>query len=112
MAKSKKVDPKVYMKNAAIRAGRTFVQAFIAVLMANQAGMFEADVIMAALVAGASAVVSVVQNALEDAPFAFMSKIEKQNTELNFFRRKKFVHTSPPLLTSLHPISTRLYWPA
>jgi hypothetical protein len=39
--------------------------------------LFEADVIMAALVAGASAVVSVIQNALEDAPFAFMSKIPK-----------------------------------
>jgi len=77
MSKSKKVDPKVYMKNAAIRAGRTFVQAFVAVMIANQAGMFEADVIMAALVAGASAVVSVIQNALEDAPFAFMSKIPK-----------------------------------
>ena len=39
--------------------------------------LFEADVIMAALVAGASAVVSVIQNAIEDAPFAFMSKIPK-----------------------------------
>ena len=77
MAKSKKVDPKVYMKNAAIRAGRTFVQAFIAVMMANQAGMFEADVIMAASVAAASALISGVQNALEDAPFDFMSKIPK-----------------------------------
>lgn len=77
MAKSKKVDPKVYMKNAAIRAGRTFVQAFIAVMMANQAGMFEADVLMAASVAAASALVSAIQNALEDAPFPFMSKIPK-----------------------------------
>ena len=63
-----------YLKNAGIRAGRTFVQAFVAVMIANQANLFEADVIMAALVAGASAVVSVLQNALEDAPFAFMSK--------------------------------------
>ena len=77
MEKSKKVDPKVYMKNAAIRAGRTFVQAFIAVMMANQAGMFEADVLMAASVAAASALVSAIQNALEDAPFPFMSKIPK-----------------------------------
>ena len=66
-----------YIKNAGIRAGRTFVQAFVAVMIANQANLFEADVIMAALVAGASAVVSVLQNALEDAPFAFMSKIPK-----------------------------------
>ena len=66
-----------YWRTALIRAGRTFAQTFVAVLMANQAGMFEADVIMAALVAGASAVVSVIQNALEDAPFAFMSKIPK-----------------------------------
>ena len=49
-----------YLKNAGIRAGRTFVQAFVAVMIANQANLFEADVIMAALVAGASAVVSVV----------------------------------------------------
>ena len=39
--------------------------------------MFEADVLLAGLVAGASAIVSVVQNALEDAPFPFMSKIPK-----------------------------------
>ena len=70
MAKAKKSKDMAYIKNAGIRAGRTFVQAFVAV-------MFEADVIMAALVAGASAVVSVLQNALEDAPFAFMSKIPK-----------------------------------
>ena len=66
-----------YIKNAGSRAGRTFVQAFVAVMIANQANLFEAEVIMAALVAGASAVVSVLQNALEDAPFAFMSKIPK-----------------------------------
>ena len=66
-----------YIKNAGIRAGRTFVQAFVAVMIANQANLFEADVIIAALVAGASAVVSVLQNAIEDAPFAFMSKIPK-----------------------------------
>ena len=77
MAKSKKVDSKVYIKNAAIRAGRTFVQAFVAVMIANQAGMFEADTIMAAAIAGASAAVSAIQNALEDAPFPFMSKIPK-----------------------------------
>ena len=65
------------IKNAGIRAGRTFVQAFVAVMIANQANLFESDVIMAALVAGASAVVSVLQHALEDAPFAFMSKIPK-----------------------------------
>tara|TARA_R100000742_G_C4249072_1_gene67580 strand:+ start:138 stop:359 length:222 start_codon:yes stop_codon:yes gene_type:complete len=66
-----------YWRTALIRAGRTFAQSFIAVLMANQAGMFEADVVMAAGIAGASAAVSVVQNALEDAPFPFMSKIPK-----------------------------------
>ena len=74
---AKKSKDMAYIKNAGIRAGRTFVQAFVAVMIANQANLFEADVIMAALVAGASAVVSVIQNALEDAPFAFMSKIPK-----------------------------------
>ena len=77
MAKAKKSKDGEYIKNAGIRAGRTFVQAFVAVMIATQANLFEADVIMAALVAGASAVVSVLQNALEDAPFAFMSKIPK-----------------------------------
>ena len=56
-----------YWRTALIRAGRTFAQSFIAVLMANQAGMFEADVVMAASIAGASAAVSAIQNALEDA---------------------------------------------
>ena len=66
-----------YMRTALIRAGRTFAQTFVAVLVANQAGMFEADVLMAGMIAGASALVAVVQNALEDAPFDFMSKIPK-----------------------------------
>ena len=66
-----------YWRTALIRAARTAVQTFVAVMMANQAGMFEADVLMAGLIAGASALVAVVQNALEDAPFDFMSKIPK-----------------------------------
>jgi len=77
MAKAKKKVDASYWKNAAIRGGRTAVQAFVAVMVANQAGMFEADVIMAALVAAASAIVAVAQNALEGAPFEFMSKIPK-----------------------------------
>jgi hypothetical protein len=39
--------------------------------------MFETDVIMSAAVAGGAAVVSLIQNALEDAPFPFMSNIPK-----------------------------------
>lgn len=66
-----------YIRTSMIRAFRTVAQAFVAVLVANQAGMFEADVLLAGLVAGAAALVSVVQNALEDAPFPFMSKIPK-----------------------------------
>ena len=66
-----------YWRTALIRAARTAVQTFVAVMMANQAGMFEADVIMAASVAAASALISGVQNALEDAPFDFMRKIPK-----------------------------------
>jgi len=74
LAKAKKKSIKnSYWKDVAIRAIRTAVQVFAGVLMANQAGMFEADVLMA----GASALVAVVQNALEDAPFDFMSKIPK-----------------------------------
>ena len=78
MANAKKKSLKnSYWKDVAIRAVRTGVQVFAGVLMANQAGMFEADVIMAAAIAGASAAVSAIQNALEDAPFPFMSKIPK-----------------------------------
>jgi len=66
-----------YWRTALIRAGRTFAQTFVAILMANQANMFEADVLKAGLLAGATAVVSLIQNSLEDAPFPFMSKIPK-----------------------------------
>ena len=66
-----------YWRTSLIRAARTAAQTFVAVMMANQAGMFEADVLMAGLIAGASALVAVIQNALEDAPFDFMSKIPK-----------------------------------
>ena len=76
MAKAKQ-NPKEYWKAAGIRALRTFVQTALGVLIANQAGMFEADVLMAGMIAGASALVAVIQNALEDAPFDFMSKIPK-----------------------------------
>ena len=77
MAKAKKSLKTSYWKDVALRAIRTGVQVFAGVLMANQAGMFEADVLMAGLIAGASALVAVVQNALEDAPFDFMSNIPK-----------------------------------
>ena len=76
MAKAKQ-NPKEYRKAAGIRALRTFVQTALGVLIANQAGMFEADVLMSAAVAGGSAVVSLIQNALEDAPFPFMSNVPK-----------------------------------
>ena len=76
MAKAKQ-NPKEYWKAAGIRALRTFVQTALGVLIANQTGMFETDVIMSAAVAGGAAVVSLIQNALEDAPFPFMSNIPK-----------------------------------
>jgi|TARA_A100001011_G_scaffold384109_1_gene456274 hypothetical protein len=70
-------NPIEYWKAAGIRALRTFVQTALGVLIANQTGMFETDVIMSAAVAGGAAVVSLIQNALEDAPFPFMSNIPK-----------------------------------
>ena len=45
--------------------------------MANQANMFEADILKAGLMAGATAVVALIQNAMENAPFPFMSNIPK-----------------------------------
>ena len=68
---------KDYWKAALIRVARTFVQSALAILMANQAGMFEVNVLMAAGMAGATAMVSVIQNALEDYPAKFMSNIPK-----------------------------------
>ena len=68
-------NPIEYWKAAGIRALRTFVQTALGVLIANQTGMFETDVIMSAAVAGGAAVVSLIQNALEDAPFPFMSNL-------------------------------------
>ena len=68
---------KEYWKDAGIRALRTFGQTIVAILMANQANMFEADILKAGLMAGATAVVSLIQNAMEDAPFPFMSNIPK-----------------------------------
>ena len=70
-------NPIEYWKAAGIRALRTFVQTALGVLIANQTGMFETDVILSAAVAGGAAVVSLIQNALEDAPFPFMSNIPK-----------------------------------
>ena len=70
-------NPIEYWKAAGIRALRTFVQTALGVLIANQTAMFETDVIMSAAVAGGSAVVSLIQNALEDAPFPFMSNVPK-----------------------------------
>ena len=61
MAKAKQ-NPKEYWKAAGIRALRTFVQTALGVLIANQAGMFEADVLMSEAV---------------DAPFPFMSNVPK-----------------------------------
>ena len=70
-------NPIEYWKAAGIRALRTIVQTALGVLIANPTGMFETDVIMSAAVAGGAAVVSLIQNALEDAPFPFMSNIPK-----------------------------------
>ena len=68
---------KEYWKNAGIRAVRTFAQTFVALLMANQANMFEVDVVKSALLGASVALVSLLQNSLEDAPFPFMSNIPK-----------------------------------
>ncbi len=65
------------IKSAIIKGARTGVQAAVAVVMANQANMFDVDVIMAAGLVFITALVTAVQNFLEDAPFDFMSKIPK-----------------------------------
>ena len=67
-----------YWRTALIRAARTAAQTFVAVMMANQAGMFEADALMVLLKLQQHQHSFLgIQNALEDAPFPFMSKIPK-----------------------------------
>lgn len=70
-------DYKAAAKSAIIKGARTGVQAAIAVFTANATTGLDLEVAMAAGLVFITAIVTAVQNFLEDAPFAFMSKIPK-----------------------------------
>ena len=64
-------------KVSLIRAARTGLQAGIGVIVASQAGWLEMSVLQGALVAAGAAFFSALQNAIEEAPFSFMSNVPK-----------------------------------
>jgi hypothetical protein len=57
---------KDWFTKVGIRTLRTFIQAFLGVLVASGTGMVEVDVLENALVAGLVAGVTAIQNGLED----------------------------------------------
>lgn len=63
--------PTVYRKplrDALVRAGKTFLQAAIPVTLAVQGGFLEGDVLKAAAVAGGAAVLALIQNSIGQEP--------------------------------------------
>ena len=68
---------KDYWSNALIRGARSGLQSALAIILAGQTGLFEVGTLEAAGVAFATALLSVIQNALEDAPIDFMSNVPK-----------------------------------
>lgn len=59
-------DWKSWLTKVGIRTIRTFIQAFLGVLVASGTGMVEVDVFQNALVAGLVAGVTAIQNGLEE----------------------------------------------
>ena len=64
-------------KVSLIRAARTGLQAGIGVIVASQSGWLEMSILEGALIAAGAAFFSALQNALEEAPFKFMSNVPK-----------------------------------
>tara|TARA_B100001939_G_scaffold210832_1_gene181396 strand:- start:328 stop:546 length:219 start_codon:yes stop_codon:yes gene_type:complete len=64
-------------KVSLIRAARTGLQAGLGVLVATQTGWMEMSTIEGALIAAGAAFFSALQNAMEEAPFKFMSNVPK-----------------------------------
>jgi predicted lipid-binding transport protein (Tim44 family) len=67
----------VYWKNAAIRAARTFVQGFLGGLAGNLMLNNESEILYAAFIGGLSALISFLQNVIEDAPNSLGNNIPK-----------------------------------
>jgi|TARA_R100000278_G_scaffold121557_2_gene105806 hypothetical protein len=66
-----------YWKNALIRGLRTGIQSALAVILASQAGFMDMDVLASAGIALVTALLSVAQNAIEDAPIKIGNNIPK-----------------------------------
>lgn len=66
-----------YWKNALIRGLRTGIQSALAVILASQAGFMDMDVLASAGIALVTALLSVAQNAIEDAPINIGNNIPK-----------------------------------
>ena len=64
-------------KVSLIRAARTGLQAGIGVIVASQSGGLEMSILEGALIAAGAAFFSALQNAMEEAPFKFMSNVPK-----------------------------------
>ena len=64
-------------KVSLIRAARTGLQAGIGVIVASQSGWLEMSILEGALIAAGAASFSALQNAMEEAPFKFMSNVPK-----------------------------------
>ena len=64
-------------KVSLIRAVRTGLQAGIGVIVASQSGWLEMSILEGALIAAGAAFFSALQNAMEEAPFKFMSNVPK-----------------------------------
>ncbi len=66
-----------YWKNALIRGLRTGIQSALGIILASQAGFMDMDVLAAAGIAMVTAMLSVAQNAIEDAPIKIGNNIPK-----------------------------------
>ena len=64
-------------KVSLIRAARTGLQAGSGVIVASQSGGLEMSILEGALIAAGAAFFSALQNAMEEAPFKFMSNVPK-----------------------------------
>ena len=64
-------------KVSLIRAARTGLQAGIGVIVASQSGWLGMSILEGALIAAGAAFFSALQNAMEEAPFKFMSNVPK-----------------------------------
>ena len=66
-----------YWKNALIRGLRPGIQSSLGIILASQAGFMDVEVLTAAGIAFITAMLSMLQNAIEDAPIKIGNNIPK-----------------------------------